>query len=403
MKKLLILLLLISFGAEAQYSSRSRDRRLKGNTQKAVSFDGATQYLSKTTPVSMDLNGSELLSNPTFDVNITGWATFTTGATVAQETNGNRVRTGAGSARIITQTPPATNTGMRYNSIITNATTNKYTLEGWAYMPASDSSKKVNLRIRDQANSILFTSSTVTLTADTWTKLVLNFQLPGTQTGFYPIFQLVEGGNLDTLYIDDVSLTQAYDAMVVMNFKTAIQSTFASNQRLFYNRTGTTGYSLTGSSGNNYMLCLVGDGTTTAANTIFGNQNACNGKYNTVIFTINRTGNITQYLNGNTDGGAASATLVGKVMSPTTFYLGYDGSSVFYNGSYGDIQVVTFTALPSDIASIVASISATKKPLSSYTNGTIVGWWDFKNGFNDKVGLNNLTPTGAPPIIQVKY
>jgi hypothetical protein len=63
----------------------------------ATQLDGATQYWSNTTPVNMDLNGTELLSTPTVDAGITGWSTASAHGTITAETGIKR--TGAGSLK----------------------------------------------------------------------------------------------------------------------------------------------------------------------------------------------------------------------------------------------------------------------------------------------------------------
>jgi hypothetical protein len=391
MKKLLILLLLISFGAEAQYSSRSRDRRLKGTTQKAVSFDGATQYLSKATPASMDLNGSERLANTGFETDTSNW-TVANGAIVgstAQKKSGSRscllVATGAG-ASITSET-------------VTDATTNKGTGETWVYCGLAASTKSIKIVLLNQALASI-DSTITTVTGATWTKLVRNQQWSGTQTGVKVRIGFNGGALNDSLWIDDVSLTQAYDAMVYFNIKHS-STTVGASERFFYANNGTT---------NERYFCIA---TPTGVNIgMFDNAGGAQGSYSVTTFndnlfhrivgTYNRTGNVASYYDGLA-GGAESIAGIGKITGISNLPIGSAGASNYFNGAISEVQIVRFTALPSDIATIVAGISATKKPLSSYTNGTIVGWWDFKNGFNDKVGLNNLTPTGAPPIIQVKY
>ena len=381
MKKLFIFLLAISLVG----SLESQTRRRTVSSQSAVSYNGATQYLSKTTPVSMDLNGSELITasnNRDFEVNIGNWLG---GGNQAIERITSDFHSGVACAQITATGAGDNNANLIYCAAgPTMITGYKYTKEIWAKSVSGNASLTM---------AVIAQTKTVTITTG-WAKYVFNFV--GVTTGTLRVYLAGAGVCL----IDDVSLTQAYDAMVIIKLQ-AQSSNFSAYRRIFelYGTGNIPKIDISGASGTQAGWVRIIDGEGGAFGSFPSTGNIATGSYVNYTVTFDHaTGIICHYVNGN--GNSSSSLAIGKL----TGFNGFDiGKNNYWLGSIAEIQYTRFTALPSDIASIIAGISATKKPLSSYTNGTIVGWWDWKNGFQDKMGLNNLLPTGGPQIISVRY
>jgi hypothetical protein len=99
---------------------------------------------------------------------------------------------------------------------------------------------------------------------------------------------------------------------------------------------------------------------------------------------------------------------IGKCSGMTRITIGANAQDLSQKltGTVGEVIFVRFTSLPSDISTTIANISAHKnKPFpSSYTNGTIVGWWFKGSSGHDYSGTgNDLSPTASPPIQKVRY
>ena len=260
---------------------------------------------------------------------------------------------------------------------------NKYTLEFWGKLKSGTTR---NCNFVDQIsgnNAIVFST--------TWTKYVFN-RLCATSSPVYPQWQLAAA---DTVLIDDVSLTPAWDAIIISIVKSSKDYSGGVGSFLdcveFTQRFATT----------NNMTTKVSDGTTSIYPT--GGTVINNGLSNVLITTLNRTGNATNYVNGSLEAGTLSMTAIGKLLAtPVTVGAGAGGSA-FILGSCSSVQIVRGTFTDAYLAQVVAQIWAQKKPLAAYPNGQVVGWWDWKNGGYDKSGNgNHLTNTGGASIVRIK-
>jgi hypothetical protein len=363
----------------------------------ATVLDGSTQWWSKTTPVGMDLNGAEMITaSTTFEVDSTGWskAAFNDFRTTnARAHSGSKSLAGIATAAVSFPY-------LRLTTAIANTSTNKFTFEVWAYVPATNVQDTVVIQVVNQgfsSSSFGVAVTTTKLTKGTWSKLVLNVQASGTQTGILFYAQLAGlTGIVDTLYIDDVSLTQAKDAMV-MGIINATAGTVifcastgdGNNPR--YNILGTTGT----------LRTYLHDGTTASDGQ---NGTLVDGKDHSYQVTINRTGNVTRYIDG-VSVGTTAMTALGKI-TVTNLSLGYL-SAGYLTGKLGQTQTILYDALPADIASTIAYIGATYKTRGLpkvYPGGTIVLDVDWSQGGLDKSGQgNHLSNTGGAPTMRVKY
>lgn len=388
--KLFIIILLFAQSAASQWDNPVSFLLRRVKPQFATVLNGTSQYWTKSSPSNLDLNGSEVVTNGTFDANVTGWAGVD--ATLAYETSIKR--TGAGSCKVT-----ATGVVGAYlaSNNVSNTTNGKFTFECWVYAPSATVNKTVRLQVRNQVLGTIFQSGNTTLTADTWTKLVVNGSADGTQTGLRAVVQWVGTPTTgDIFYADDASLTQAYDAMIVA----LVKSTTSATSRIAHCRgAGSTGYALNTVVGGG-INSDINDGTTTSGSTT--SNTFLNGSLYIVATTIDRSGNIVSYLDGVASG-ATSVTGKGVVRAQSIGIGALTGGTEFYTGSIIFVQFVRFVALPSDIAQTIAQISAQKKPMSAYSGGQIVAWYDWQSGGYDKSGSgNHLTNVGGAPIIYYK-
>jgi len=121
--------------------------------------------------------------------------------------------------------------------------------------------------------------------------------------------------------------------------------------------------------------------------------------------TVNHTGNATIYRDGVKGTGTSTVSMagVGNVVNLYDYDIGARGGTLLYKDYVGAHQIILFDVLPTNIDGIITSIynaGADKSYPSAYSGGTIVGWWDWKNGGLDISGNgNNLTPVGNPPSV----
>jgi hypothetical protein len=272
---------------------------------------------------------------------------------------------------------------------------NKYTKEFQAY--GNSVGVTLAMKIGDQVVTGKVVYSAV---AGTFAKVVFNFQATA-NTVSQPI-QLYLSGAGDC-YIDDVSLTQSFDFMIVQKIKATASAT--SYTSLAYGNAGSY------TNGGGYGLLCRPDrtqrdiyfqfGDNSTSKTAIGATGGTDGNSHTIVVTGSRTGYAYIYSDG-ANSGSISIFSIGRI-TPTwnPLQIGTQAGLSLYSGLIGETQIVRFPVLPSNITSIVTQISMPNaKPLSAYENGTIVGWWDWKNQGLDKSGNgNNLTNVGGAPIV----
>jgi hypothetical protein len=245
------------------------------------------------------------------------------------------------------------------------------------------------------------TTSSVSCVSGTFTKFVLNFQATASEIG-QPLKLYVN--QADTVFVDDVSLKQAYDAIIMSTVKT---SASVSNAGIFGHRSSSTSNLYIIGNTSQQLRASVGD----VAGTIVTDQGAPtfnDGLFHHVAATINRTGNITRYLD-NVAGTGASITALGQIGTGDALYVGdLAGTTNFWNGLIGSCQFIVFqNGLPSDGgASIIADaynrFRSGKGFQRAYSGGTVVAWYDWRSRGTDLSGQgNHLTPTASPPIVKI--
>ena len=394
------LLLLLAVPCMAQvFGDAGLDMLMANLPQYCTVLDGATQYWSKASPTGMDLNGAERITNANnrgFEVDKGEWADAGTHSIVRSTTD---KRTGTASGKIV-----ATGVGDATTNYVTIAASTfttlvlgeKYTVEIWA--TSETATTTLTFVIGTQTK----TSATLSTTPGTFTKTVLNFQAAAGDLTQPLIVYLSKAA---TVYIDDVSLTQAKDAMFSVLVKPTSFNGAARSSIFSRSAAGASNGSFSLWDFNNINMILdVRDAGGVVIQPVFATSLLPLNQWSLIQGTIDRTGNATIYLNGVLKQGLSIVT-VGSVVATTTLYIGAVTES--FTGSVGSIQFAVFNSLPSDIATTIAQINATYKRNGLpkfYTGGTIVLDVDWSQQGYDKSGTgNSLTGTGSPQTTRVKY
>ena len=269
----------------------------------------------------------------------------------------------------------------------------KYTLTLWARSITNGTTITGVIGDKSLSSSALSNSA--------WTKVVLNFQATASTIN-KPLRLYLNAA--DGVYIDDLSLRQSKDCMIVV-FVREKQGYDASNRLMFDMNNGAISangrvdlYRTT----SNTVTGAFSDAVTGA--TCNNTKSISDGLWHSVIFLGQADGNQTIYVDG-VAGTPVSIIGVGNIAQMSGLALGYkvpsSSSLTYWRDLISETQVVLFSALPSNITSIISQISNQKKCLASYPNGTITFWNDPKNGIIDKSGNgNNLTNVGNAPIVR---
>lgn len=366
------------------------------NYQKATVLNGTSQYWTKSSPSNLDLNGSEMITNANntgFETNIGNWANFGNHSAVRSTVD---KRTGTASMKITSSAAGDTTANFMYlppSALGTIVSGNKYTIELWARSATATSTITINIGTQSA------TSGTLSTTFGTFTKAVFTF----TATSGSDTLKIYANKAIDSLYVDDVSLTQSYDMLLNVLIKSSdataggIVSTgdAGSASNVAWRLIGR------GDNVNKSLQIQIADGNAQTGNAVSSTINVIDGKVHVVSAVIGSS-IFSLYVDGVLSITSAITT-IGKVPASNLFVGISHLTSTFHDGQIGFVQIVRFTQLPSNIAQTVLQISQQKKPMSSYTNGQIVAWYDWKSGGTDKSGSgNHLTPVASPPIVNIQ-
>jgi hypothetical protein len=270
----------------------------------------------------------------------------------------------------------------------------KFCVEGWARAEAAGT--KVTAVVGSKSQQ----SGTLSTTAGTFTKFVLNFQATASEVG-QPI--KLYFNQADVVYVDDVSMKPKKD-FIILGGVSSTRTPYAGDRIL-----STASFHI-GHSGalNGSLICGITDGTVSPF---------CNGltyilgtRPSAIAVTFDAVNGLRGYKDGVAINVATSTATLGNLPATTQIVIGATlvGTSPWQGLEY-PLQMITFDALPSDGgASIVADaynrFRSNRPYASSYggTNAAVVGSWDWKSGYNDRTGVNHLTPVNNPPFIRVR-
>jgi len=370
------------------------------NAQYATQLDG-TQSWIKTTPSNMDLNGSEMIT-------ATDDRTFET-------TVGNWVGAGTVSACVRSTVDPysaiasmrATSSGagdttsnyikLDYPNFSTTEIGKKYTLELFAR--SATAARTITLVMGDAT----VTSGTLTTTYKARTKVVLNF-LATANTISKGIYILTSGA-IDSLYINNVSLTQAYDGVMIAEMQTS--SSASSEVSIFVLGNSTLSpmqISIRQLATTNYFRVLASDGITTQ-NGNSGNFILNDGVRHRLVVLFYRTSlGWKMFADGKYLGSNSPFSLLGKLFFESITIGATASSSINFTGKIGNIQFLRSTALPDDYLSTGIELSNIKINFSfSHNNMIPTAWYNWMTPIDKSGNGNHLTGIENPPFgIKIK-
>ena len=229
----------------------------------------------------------------------------------------------------------------------------------------------LTLAIGNQTKAI----SSVSCVSGTFTKLVWNFQATANEVN-QPI--KIYANQADIVYLDDVSLTQAYDALVSAWVK--VPTSFSTIGSVVSNGSivPDAGFRLMiRGDQNGYAYGYISDNITQKLATVNIDCRS-NTAYKLVHVVFNRTGNLTMYSNGvayNT----ADISGIGKVVSTSSLFVGRDYYSAnYFSGNLGEVQITRFDDIATSNVSANTLLSAYKGGLGTWSNGNIVAWYKWR-------------------------
>ena len=354
----------------------------------AGDYDGSTEYLTKTSPVNLDLNGvntiTTLARNSTFEDNATDWAT---NGTHAVSVDGTSKLTGTYSGEIAASGVGDSTTNYaslatdKYTTIVSGT---KYTLQVQVRAVLADTD--VTLVIGGKAKVFTAVDQTSEI-------LVYNFEATSGEVGQEIIIYLSQA---DDLYIDEVDLSEAYDFTYMAWVNTTASGTHKSILNSGAYNTSQPGFWLRSLSSEVGQLTLTGSNEISLSVSGF----TIAGEWVLYTATVDRVGDMTFYENGVSKSTTSLATLgeARLVMNFSIGAMGYGGAS-YFEGYIGETQIVRGYALTA--AEILANYNLGikgKSMASSYLDGTIISWWKFAGTtdaifLQDEQGNNDLTGT----------
>ena len=211
----------------------------------------------------------------------------------------------------------------------------KYTLEGFAR--SDTASRTITASIGGKS----VTSATLSTTAGTFTKFVLNFLWEDADASAGQDLKMYLSG-AGSVYVDKLSLTQAYDFYAIQKVKVTDAGTFGLwRKSTSLGSLGATGIGIWGTSTLYYFDTFSETGNAgvelSRAKTLIPDN-----QWNNIVFKINRTTNI-QY--GTVESFATQVnTTIGKIITNSNaFVIGaYDGITANFQGLISHLQIIRF-------------------------------------------------------------
>ena len=386
MKKLLVLISLFPLLVFGQAPTSTSKIPLSIPPVYVAQLNGSTQYFSKTSPVNMDLNGAERIpsaQNRDFDSTTTigGW--FAVGNhSISRVTTDSY--SSPGSLQIVST--GAGDGGSHYITLF-SASFNpfvvgeKYTVQVRARATLS------NTKLTFQHGGIAGQTGNLSNTPGTFTLAVFNGAPPASTSLRLYLSQA------DTVYLDAVSLTQAYDGVASLEAKT----------------TGGSTQTLAGSSKSNGSRLRIWQNTATASVTLTDGTTSVTATNSATVndgrdhqwdVTWSRTGNLTLYIDG-VAGTGQSITGVGAV-TVDTLWIGRDEAGNSFTGTIGEKLRVRYPSLPTNIATWIAFANTQRFIPEPPGGGTVVLrlFGKYNDAYDRSGNQGVLTNNGSTPIIQ---
>ena len=237
----------------------------------------------------------------------------------------------------------------------------------------------------NQTNTI----ANISCVPGTFTKLVWNFQATANEIN-QPI--KVYANQADAVYLDDVSLTKAWDAIILTWIKSGNSST---NSGIAGYGVITTGYNFYFRMDNyNQIIFETSDNAIRQTSINFSWAGYSNNQYHLVAGYFNHSGTSSLYIDGVSKSSGNTNNL-GKIFAATSFIIG-QLSSAFFSGQIGETQIVRFTDISQSNVNASTLLNAYKLGIPrTWIGGSpqVVAHYKFK-GTTDAQMLNDISGTG---------
>lgn len=263
----------------------------------------------------------------------------------------------------------------------------KYTKEIWAR--GTNANCKITLAIGNQSKQ----SATLSTVSGAFTKVVFNFLATASEVG-QPI--KIYANQADVVYLDDVSLTQAWDVLMNVWGKTSASTDVVLLSNLTGGSASSKGwtYMLTGSGTTRHYFWGADGGavfkTSTPANTTTQGNN---GLWHQFSLLVDRLGYAYLYKDGSLL--STTALTFGNANSSSALYVGrYSyAASNYWNGFIGEVQIVRFTDISTSNVNANTLLQAYKQGLGTWANGQVVAWYKWR-GNSDSQMLQDISGNG---------
>lgn len=362
----------------------------------AVDLDGSSEYAAKSTPLNLDMNGSERIADTddiNFETDAGNWTDE--GNHVFSRTTSNPLA-GTGSGLIA-----ASGAGDRTTNYVELAAARfttlesgkKYTIELLANSDTATTTLTLALGTAGQTT----TSGTLSTTLGVGTKIVFNFTAASSDISVGLRLYANKAANVR---IDSVSITEAYDFTILHWFK----STNTAAQRITRAVSASTGSYYTELSSSQTLLHQISDGTTTVNISSANGQN--DGTWRLGAVAVARTGNGQWYVNGAASGSAAAVTAIGIIKTLTNLHIGWNTAAAYFNGQIGELQIIRGYAMTAaQILQIYQSTGILKAyDATTFPGATVVAHYRWRGTsdtdfLKDETGYNNLTGTNVTQVL----
>lgn len=350
---------------------------------RAIAFDGTTDYFSIAdgAQTGLDLNGAEILTDGGLEVwtgdNLNNWVETESTSTVTKE-----IVLMHGDAACAKFTIDAINTPAEIKQDNDLEAYTQYTIEFWYKTEATKTCKAYlkNLSTGEYLHSDgtwgAVDNYVTNLSNVVWTKTSFNFT--STTAASYKLG--IQGHNAasSSFYIDDISLTECRDAVILVVVKPGAD--VATNRYLIRKIAVVVGYYFRINQTNGKLTAYISDGvntTTSGANTAV-NDNAYH------LFQINYDRDSATGLNIILDGSSdltvnGDLTAIGNIDNATAFHLGSTEAPInFFLGSIAEVMMLVGSPLPANVLSDAFALFAHKQCL----------WYPLNTPWTHKKGLH---------------
>jgi len=331
------------------------------NLGRAITFDGATDYFSIADgdQTGLDLNGAEILT----DGGLESWTDDTPDYWTKVGAVTKEIVEVHGDSAAAKFTINAANDEASIKQNETVETSTQYTLEVWRKHSVEGKTAKLVVRNITTGN-YLQSDGTWGATAGfeianvtAWGKYVFPGQFITEALGTTLEIKVMNGtAASSSIYVDDISLTKCFDAVILVIAKTSDDG----NDITLLAKDDGTAYRWQ-KVGSNKQTLSFSDGTYSY---VVGGSTINDGKWKLLQLSLNRSGNGRAYLQGSTDGSATDISARGNVANARPFAIGATSwETSFWDGSIAEVMILTGAPLDGAILSDAFALFAYNQAL----------------------------------------